>query len=234
MKWYLKVLNHYADFSGRARRTEYWMFLLFNMIFAIVAMLLDNILGLTLGQLPYGVFYLLYVLAVFIPGIAVVVRRLHDAGQSGWMILIGLIPLIGAVWLFILMLTDSEPGENKYGPNPKENLAENQDIESLDGNFPIEKEKGAGDTVIILCVVWMLLTRFIFSVVPKFIDDFYKIYSADWFQYVDILVSLIWSLIPLALAFAVKNKSSKTILFIFGGLYFLYGAYQTIYNFIEY
>lgn len=229
MKWYLKVLNQYADFSGRARRIEYWMFFLFNMIFAIVAMILDNILGLTLGQLPYGVFYLFYVIAVFIPGLAVVVRRLHDAGQSGWMILIALIPLIGAVWLFILMLTDSEPGENKYGPNPKEN----QDAESLDGNFPEEKEKGVGDTVIILCVVWMLLTRFIFSVVPKFIDDFYTIYSAYWFQYVDILVSIIWSLIPLALAFAVKNKSNQTILFIFGGLYFLYGAYQTIYNFIE-
>jgi len=60
MNWYLKVLKQYADFSGRARRKEYWMFVLFNMIFAIVAMILDNIIGLTAGELPYGVFYFLY------------------------------------------------------------------------------------------------------------------------------------------------------------------------------
>lgn len=233
MKWYLKVLNQYADFSGRARRTEYWMFFLFNMIFAIIATLLDNILGLTLGQLPYGVFYLFYLLAVFIPGIAVVVRRLHDTGQSGWMILMSFVPIIGAVWLLILMITDSEPGDNKYGPNPKENLKENQDTEYLDGSFPQEKGGGNSDTIIILCVVWMLLTRFIFSVVPIFVEDFYTVYSKGWFQYVDILVSLIWSSIPLALAFTIKNKSNRTIIVIFGGLYLLYGLYQIIYNFIE-
>jgi len=120
MNWYLKVLKQYADFSGRARRKEYWMFTLFNIIFIIVAMTLDNILGLTVGELPYGVFYVLYALAVLIPGIAVTVRRLHDVGKSGWMFLIVLIPLIGAIWLLVLMVTDSNPGENQYGQNPKE------------------------------------------------------------------------------------------------------------------
>jgi uncharacterized membrane protein YhaH (DUF805 family) len=120
MNWYLKVLKQYADFSGRARRKEYWMFTLFNIIFIIVAMTLDNILGLTVGELPYGVFYVLYALAVLIPGIAVTVRRLHDVGKSGWDFLIVLIPLIGAIWLLVLMVTDSNPGENQYGQNPKE------------------------------------------------------------------------------------------------------------------
>ena len=120
MNWYLKVLKQYADFSGRARRKEYWMFVLFNLIFAIVAMILDNILGLTVGVLPYGVFYFLYTLAVLIPGLAVAVRRLHDVGRSGWMILIALIPLIGAIWLLVLMVADSNPGKNQYGSNPKE------------------------------------------------------------------------------------------------------------------
>jgi uncharacterized membrane protein YhaH (DUF805 family) len=120
MNWYLKVLKQYADFSGRARRKEYWVFVLFNMIFGIVAIILDNILGLTAGELPYGVFYFLYVLAVLIPGLAVFVRRLHDVGKSGWMILIALIPIIGAIWLLVLMVTDSNPGENQYGVNPKE------------------------------------------------------------------------------------------------------------------
>ena len=120
MNWYLKVLKQYADFSGRARRKEYWMFVLFNMIFAIVAMILDNILGIAIEDVGYGPLYGLYVLAILIPGLAVVVRRLHDVGKSGWMILIALIPLIGAIWLLVLMVTDSNPGENEYGQNPKE------------------------------------------------------------------------------------------------------------------
>jgi len=120
MNWYLKVLKQYADFSGRARRKEYWMFVLFNIIFVIVATILDNILGTTVGELPYGIFYFLYVLAIFIPGLAVTVRRLHDVGKSGWMYLIVLIPIIGAIWLLVLVATDSNPGENQYGQNPKE------------------------------------------------------------------------------------------------------------------
>ena len=120
MNWYLKVLKQYADFSGRARRKEYWMFVLFNMIFAIVAMILDNVLGIAMEGIGYGPLYGLYVLAMLIPGLAVVVRRLHDVGKSGWMILIALIPLIGSIWLLVLMVTDSNPGENQYGQNPKE------------------------------------------------------------------------------------------------------------------
>jgi uncharacterized membrane protein YhaH (DUF805 family) len=122
MNWYLTVLKKYAVFSGRARRKEYWMFTLFNMIFAIVAMFLDNILGIAIDGLRYGPIFMLYVVAVLIPGLAVSVRRLHDVGKSGWMLLIQLIPLIGDIWLLCLMVTDSELGENKYGPNPKENI----------------------------------------------------------------------------------------------------------------
>src|SRR6476660_5819210 len=99
MKYYSKVLRNYAVFSGRARRKEYWMFVLFNIIFAVVAAVLDNMLGTTfkfdtaygLQDLHYGYIYLLYVLAVFIPGLAVGVRRLHDVGKSGWFFLIVLI-----------------------------------------------------------------------------------------------------------------------------------------------
>lgn len=135
MKWYLKVLRHYADFSGRARRTEYWMFVLFNLIFACVAMGIDNAIGFTFrftgpdgNTIPffYGYIYVLYSLFVLVPGLAVLVRRLHDVGKSGWMILIALIPLIGAIWLLVLLCTDSQNGPNKWGANPKEPL----------GNFP--------------------------------------------------------------------------------------------------
>jgi uncharacterized membrane protein YhaH (DUF805 family) len=119
MKWYFKVLTQYADFHGRARRMEYWMFVLFNMIFALIIIFLDNLLGLTVEGLPYGYLYFVYVLFVFIPNLAVAVRRLHDTGKSGWMILVALIPLIGAIWLLVLLVTDSKPGANQYGPNPK-------------------------------------------------------------------------------------------------------------------
>ena len=120
MNWYLKVLKQYADFSGRARRKEYWMFVLFNMIFAIVATILDNVLGIAMEGIGYGPLYGLYALAMLIPGLAVAVRRLHDVGKSGWMILIALIPLIGSIWFLVLMVTDSNAGENQYGQNPKE------------------------------------------------------------------------------------------------------------------
>lgn len=120
MNWYLKFLKEYFDFSGRARRKEYWMFLLFNTIFAIVAMILDNVLGIAMENIGYGPLYLLYALAVFIPGLAVGVRRLHDVGKSGWMFLIVLIPLVGAIWILVLYCTDSQLGSNKWGQNPKE------------------------------------------------------------------------------------------------------------------
>ncbi len=120
MNWYLKVLKQYADFNGRARRKEYWMFVLFNTIFAFAAMALDNVLGIAMEGIGYGPLYGLYLLAVIIPSIAVGVRRLHDIGKSGWMMLISLIPLIGGIWLLVLLLTDGTPGENEYGANPKE------------------------------------------------------------------------------------------------------------------
>ena len=111
MEWYLKVVRaNYANFNGRASRQEYWMFFLFNIIFAFVAGFVDAFLGL-------GFLYLLYVLAVFIPGLAVGVRRLHDVNKSGWWFLISLIPIIGAIWLIILFCTDSKQGENNYGPS---------------------------------------------------------------------------------------------------------------------
>ena len=120
MNWYLKVLKQYADFNGRARRKEYWMFILFHIIAFIVAILIDSTLGITFSpEIPYGWVYVLYALATIVPGLAVAVRRLHDIGKSGWWYFIGIIPLIGSIWLIVLFCTDSEPGDNKWGANPK-------------------------------------------------------------------------------------------------------------------
>ncbi|SHG84855.1 DUF805 domain-containing protein [Flagellimonas flava] len=118
MKWYLKVLKQYADFKGRARRKEFWMFILFNMIFGTAAMVLDNIIGLS-GEMPIGPVYGLYILGMILPNLAVTIRRLHDIGKKWTWIFVGLIPAIGGIWLLLLLVKDSEAGVNQFGPNPK-------------------------------------------------------------------------------------------------------------------
>jgi uncharacterized membrane protein YhaH (DUF805 family) len=111
--WYLKcVKGHYADFEGRARRTEYWMFFLVNLIIAIVIGIIGRII-----HVP--VLSTLYSLAVLVPGIAVGVRRLHDTGRTGWWLLISLIPLIGTIWIIVLLASNGDQGSNQYGADPK-------------------------------------------------------------------------------------------------------------------
>lgn len=101
----------YADFNGRARRSEYWYFVLFNTLVAIVAAIIDSVIG-------FPIVYLVYALASIIPSIAVAVRRMHDTNKSGWYLLLSLIPLVGLIVIYFLVM-DSDEGENKYGPNPK-------------------------------------------------------------------------------------------------------------------
>lgn len=113
MEWYLAVLKNYAGFSGRARRKEYWMFLLFNMIIAVVLGFIEGLFG------SPGILGSIYSLAVLVPSIAVSMRRLHDTGRSGWWMLIGFVPLIGAIVLLIFFVQDSMQGSNQYGPSPK-------------------------------------------------------------------------------------------------------------------
>jgi len=129
MNWYLKVLKQYADFNGRARRTEYWMFILFNIIFTFGAMLLDSLLGLSISrEVPYGPIYLIYVLSVLLPGLAVSVRRLHDTNKPGAYIFLALIPLIGSIILLVFLASDGDKGENQFGLDPKNPNNEIDDI----------------------------------------------------------------------------------------------------------
>ena len=126
MNYYLMVLKKYAVFDGRAQRAEYWYFVLFNTIISILLSILGKAIGvfnMTIGTVgnEINILSIIYSLAVLVPGLAVAVRRLHDVGKSGWMVLINLIPLIGQIWILVLMMRDSTPGDNKYGPNPKGN-----------------------------------------------------------------------------------------------------------------
>ena len=119
MSWYLKALKNYVGFSGRARRREYWFFTLFSLLMTIALSILDLIIFNLSSETVLGMFTGAYALAVFIPTLAVAFRRLHDTGKSGWWSLINLVPGIGTFVFFVLLLLDSQPGENQWGPSPK-------------------------------------------------------------------------------------------------------------------
>ncbi|MBE8718959.1 DUF805 domain-containing protein [Cellvibrio polysaccharolyticus] len=112
MEYFLSVVKQYVNFEGRARRREYWMYILFYLIFYVGAVIIDYVIGL-------GLIALIYSLALLLPSISVAARRLHDTGRSGWWQLLALIPLIGAIIVIIFLVQDSTPGDNKYGSNPK-------------------------------------------------------------------------------------------------------------------
>ena len=118
MHWYLEVLRKYAVFDGRARRQEYWMFVLISTLLPILAMILAGALGMPMGN-GATVLFAVYYVTMLLPSIAVWVRRLHDTGRSGWWVLASFIPLIGTIALLVFSLQDGESGTNQYGPNPK-------------------------------------------------------------------------------------------------------------------
>jgi uncharacterized membrane protein YhaH (DUF805 family) len=116
--WKKVVLENYANFSGRARRAEFWWYFLANFIISIIFNIIDAVIGSGMGG-GIGVIGLIYSLAVLVPGLAVAVRRLHDTGKSGWWLLIALIPLVGIIVLIVFWATDSTPGANDYGMSEK-------------------------------------------------------------------------------------------------------------------
>jgi uncharacterized membrane protein YhaH (DUF805 family) len=121
VKRYIEVMRKYAVFSGRARRQEYWMFVLFNVIIVLFFGIIDEMADSDFES-SRSTLTTLYVLATLIPFLAVGVRRLHDTGRSGWWMLIGVIPIIGAIVLLIFIIQDSQLMDNQYGPNPKREI----------------------------------------------------------------------------------------------------------------
>lgn len=109
LDWFKKCIRNYANFKGRARRKEYWYFYLVVIILYIVGVIIDSIIG------TEGIIVALIALAIFLPMLAVSVRRLHDINRSGWWYLISFVPLIGAIILFIWTCTDTYPQTNKWG-----------------------------------------------------------------------------------------------------------------------
>ncbi|USH01405.1 DUF805 domain-containing protein [Grimontia kaedaensis] len=116
MSWYIYALRNFSDFSGRARRKEYWMFLLINIIIFILISIIQKAV-----HIPHVDIHMIYSLFIAIPAFAVSVRRLHDIGKSGWWALLALIPIVGSLVLLYFHTKDSEEGDNLYGSNPKLN-----------------------------------------------------------------------------------------------------------------
>jgi uncharacterized membrane protein YhaH (DUF805 family) len=120
MKWFLEALTKkYATFEGRARRSEYWYYMLFYFLAFVVFAIVDGLTGTLDEEAGIGLLSGLFVLATLIPTIAVLVRRLHDTDRSGWWALLNLVPLVGGLVLLVFTVLDSQPGENRFGPNPK-------------------------------------------------------------------------------------------------------------------
>jgi uncharacterized membrane protein YhaH (DUF805 family) len=131
MNHYTAVLRRYATFTGRARRTEFWMFTLFNAIVGIVLAAVDALVfgtgsftalsggGSASVGVSVGLLSTLYSLAVFLPGLAVTVRRLHDTDRSGWWVLIALVPFVGGIVLLVLLVLEGTRGPNRHGYDPK-------------------------------------------------------------------------------------------------------------------
>lgn len=119
MSWFIEALKKYAVFGGRSRRREYWFFVLFVFIISIVLTAIDAAIGTRSSSTGTGLLSGIFSLAVLIPSIAVLVRRLHDTDRSGWWVLISLVPLIGAIVLIVFAVQDSTPSTNRFGANPK-------------------------------------------------------------------------------------------------------------------
>ena len=119
MNWYLSVIKQYMTFHGRARRKEYWFYILFSVLISFGLSVIDLALGTFYYDRNIGLLSGAYGLFVFLPTLAVTVRRLHDTNRSGWWALVGFVPILGPIVLFVFMLFDGTPSANRFGENPK-------------------------------------------------------------------------------------------------------------------
>ena len=128
--WKKAFVKNYANFNGRARRSEYWYYTLMNIIIVVGIQILTGIFAAmqsSVMAMVFGGLYIIFALASIVPSLAVTVRRLHDVGKSGSFFFITFIPLIGSIWLLVLMCTEGNSGENAYGPDPKNQSSMNDD-----------------------------------------------------------------------------------------------------------
>ena len=133
--WYKKVVfDNYANFSGRASRSEYWYFMLCNFLIIIALLICFGISVALFGGfgMLFIVVYVIYAFGILLPNIGVLVRRLHDVNKSGWFYFVALIPLVGGIWLLVMLFTEGDHGQNDYGADPKQIFDETEEIGKLE------------------------------------------------------------------------------------------------------
>ena len=118
MKFYIEGIKKYAVFKGRESRKSFWMFYLFNLLVSLILTGVDNLLGLANDVNYTGPFFSIYIILVFLPMIGMMVRRLHDVNKSGKWILVQFIPVVGTIWLILLLARQGETTANRHGPEP--------------------------------------------------------------------------------------------------------------------
>jgi uncharacterized membrane protein YhaH (DUF805 family) len=215
MNWYL--LKKYFYFSGRASRKEYWLFRLYNLFFITNAIIIDNTLirGVIVG--PLGICSLLCLLVIIIPFLAIAIRRLHDVGKSGWMVLIELIPIIGNIWFLVLTCSPGDLEDNQYGTSPKEIQA---------GTLI---NKNTINPSIFISLAWSFSSFILIVIIPRFANLLnFNIFSTNFFEFVSILTGSTGLIIPICLAHLVKNKSTQLALYIFATTLMVFTLYDTI------
>ena len=121
------VRYHYADIDGRARRKQYWMFTLFDVVIGLAVAAIFGLVSQNVSDIASG----LYTLALFAPGLGLTIRRLHDTSRSGWYLLIGIIPILGWIALFYFLCDEGDAGPNEYGPDPKDPYNDMDEIEDF-------------------------------------------------------------------------------------------------------
>jgi uncharacterized membrane protein YhaH (DUF805 family) len=213
MKWYLHAIQNYANFYGRASRTEYWMFALFNLVFAVLCYSTDLIFDLHFGKFGIGIFYGLYLAFSLVPSLAIGVRRLHDVGKSGSYLLLAIIPLIG-LYILALFCERSEEEYNAYGDKPI-----NNDI------APFINDDKTNSRIIIISLFWLFFSRIIWSIITLFVENFYQ---NEFFKQYNEIMSCIWMFFPLFLSLSIKNHKWKIILLICSAIYMIYGFYELV------
>lgn len=219
MTRYLLGFRNCVNFNGRISRKSYWLFILFGTIGFLITALIDNITGLAPEKLPCGLISLIYTILVFIPVLAATVRRLHDVNKNGILAMLAFIPVFGWIWLLALLVTETIALEDKSEAEQKENH-----------NGHKTKYLNA-DTIIIIAFGWMFFFRAFYAISLRYVPEFY---SSVTFLVANKFIGLIWACIPLALAFAIKEKPKRLILFIMGGIYLAYSLYTIILHLVKF
>ncbi|WP_196893033.1 DUF805 domain-containing protein [Aureivirga marina] len=211
MNWYVKALKQYTDFESRASREAYWTFILMNSTISIILLILDFAIGSIVPMMGLGILSGLYSLAVFVPSLAIAVRRLHDVGKSGWFVLLVFLPIIGGIWLVILLLMKSKEEVNEYGENPKVALFQNSSFAEIE-----KEEIKERDILLITLIIIIFLQGIIWPIAIS--QQWYDhIFYTSWGGISSIVTALIFVL----LIKQIKNLKLRNLGLVFAILIYL-------------